>query len=150
MPSNAARKLPEPECSMTTAEIAASLHERAIERLAEAIDAISSGDIEQRCHAINATVEIIATLHIALEFDAKNDTVDRMGALYRFVMASLFRVNLQDDAGLAVKIIEVLRPLAEAWRLLADTHAETDPVLLEPVLIGELDKASRLAEAASL
>ena len=150
MPSSAAGKLPEPERTMTTAEIAASLHEKAIEQLAQAIQAIGAGDIEKRCNATNAAVEMIATLHMALEFDVKNETVDRMGAVYRFVLASLFRVNLQDDDGLAAQIIEVLRPLADAWRLLAEAGDELSPAMLDTGLIGELDKASKTAEAASL
>jgi flagellar biosynthetic protein FliS len=150
MTSNAATKLPEPESRMTTAEVAAALHERAIEQLADAIEAIAAGQIERRCHAINDTAEIVATLHVALEFDPDNEIVDRMGALYRFVLASLFRVNLQNDHTLAVKLIEVLRPLAEAWRLLAKTCAETDATTLDTAMIVELERASRSAEAASL
>ncbi len=150
MPSNAATELPEPESQMTTAEVAATLHERAIEQLAEAIDAIAAEEIERRCHAITETAEIIATLHVALELDEENEIVERLGALYRFVLASLFRVSLQNDHALAVKLIEVLRPLAEAWRLLAKTCADIEPTALDTAMIGELDKASRIAKAASL
>lgn len=149
MINDTVKVLPE-ETAMTAAEIAASLHGEAIEQLSIAIGAIEAGDIEARCTAVNLTVEIVTTLHLALDFDEGGETIDRLGAIYRFVLASLFRINIQNDSELADKVVGVLTPLFNTWTALSkmlgdDAVAETDPAI-----IAKLEGASRSAEAAAL
>ena len=134
--------------SLSSAEIAARLHETAIHHLEEAIKAIDSGEIERRCHAVNFVTEIIATMHLAIDFEHGGQVSDRLGAIYRFVMASLFRINLYDDAELATKMIEVLEPLRTAWTAISSVQHANDTAK-QTAILGELEGASRASEAAA-
>ena len=134
---------------MTTAEAAAWLHEKAIDELTLAIGAIEAGDIEFRCNSVNLTAEAIATLHMAVDYENGGETAERMGAIYRFVLANLIRINLQNDADLAAQIICVLVPLREAWRVAAEVATYEAATSEDPILLERFDKASRSAEAAT-
>lgn len=149
MSSNAA-PLPPEETLMTTADVAALLHGEAIEQLTIAIGAIEAGDIETRCMAMNFAVEATTTLHLALDFDQGGEVIERMGAIYRVVLASLFRANLQNDAELTAKVIDVLKPLHDAWSAVSKVVGDETGLDDDAALIARLEHASRSAEAAAL
>ena len=134
--------------SLSSAEIAARLHDTAIHHLEEAISAIESGEIERRCHAINFVAEIIATMHLAIDFEHGGQVSDRLGAIYRFVMASLFRINLYDDEELAAKMIEVLEPLGHAWKAISSVQYANDAAQ-QTTILGQLESASQASEAVA-
>ena len=149
MPSTAV-KLQIEEAVMSTAGIAARLHGEAIEQLSVAIGAIEAGDVEARCQAINLAVEMVTTLHLALDFEEGGETAERMGAIYRFVLASLFRTNIGNDAALAGKLINVLRPLHDAWAAVSRVVDEAGEEAADHNFMNRLEGASRNAEAAAL
>lgn len=134
---------------MTTAEAAAWLHEKAIDELALAIGAIEAGDIEFRCTSVNLTAEAIATLHMAVDYENGGESAERMGAIYRFILANLIRINIHNDAELAAQLISVLTPLREAWRVAAEVMGRDNENSNDPALMDHFEKASRSAEAAT-
>ena len=92
------------------------LYDEAITGLAAAIRAISDNEIEERCNRINVVTEIVATLHLSLDMDKGGEIADQLGSIYRFILAQLIRINIQSDAELAAQIIDVLKPLRDAWQ----------------------------------
>ena len=129
--------------ALNPAGLAARLLDKAMACLEEAIGAIECNDIETRCNTINLASEIVTTLHLGLDFDNGGETADRLGAIYRFVMAQLIRINLSGDETLARRVCNVLTPLRDAWQEV-DRRIEDGGQLddLEPVIIGGVDASS--------
>ncbi len=91
------------------------LYDEAMTGLAAAIRAIGDSNIEERCNRINVVTEIVATLHLSLDLEEGGEIAEQLGSIYRFILAQLIRVNIHSDAELAAQIIDVLKPLRDAW-----------------------------------
>ncbi len=91
------------------------LYDEAMTGLAAAIRAIGDSNIEERCNRINVVTEIVATLHLSLDLEEGGEIAEQLGSIYRFILAQLIRVNINSDAELAAQIIDVLKPLRDAW-----------------------------------
>ncbi|NIA69477.1 flagellar export chaperone FliS [Pelagibius litoralis] len=91
------------------------LYDEAINGLAAAINAISDNEIEERCNRINVVTEIVATLHLGLDMDKGGEIAEQLGSIYRFILGQLIRVNIHSDSQGAAQIIDVLKPLRDAW-----------------------------------
>lgn len=130
-------------------EIVVKLLEKTLQCLEESIVAIDENDIETRCNVINLASEIVTTLHLGLDFERGGETADRLGQVYRFVLAQLIRINIGNDADLARRIIEVMRPLRDAW---LDVHLQSEngekPADLEALIANSLENSG--AEIARL
>jgi len=92
------------------------LYDEAITGLAAAIRAISDNDIEERCNRINVVTEIVGTLHLSLDIDKGGEMAEQLGSIYRFILGQLIRINIHSDAEKAAQIIDVLKPLRDAWQ----------------------------------
>lgn len=97
-------------------EIVVMLYNEAILSLTAAIKAMQQNDIEERCNRVNVVTEIVGTLHMSLDMEQGGDIADQLGSLYRFVLAQLIRINIHSDAEGAAKIIDLLKPLRDAWQ----------------------------------
>lgn len=97
-------------------EIVVMLYNEAILSLTAAIKAMQKNDIEERCNRVNVVTEIIGTLHMSLDMENGGEISDQLGHLYRFVLAQLIRINISSDAEGAAKIIDLLKPLRDAWQ----------------------------------
>lgn len=91
------------------------LYDEAITGLVAAINAIRDNDIEERCNRINVVTELVATLHLSLDMEKGGDLAEQLGSIYRFILAQLIRINISSDAEKAAQIIDVLKPLRDAW-----------------------------------
>lgn len=118
------------------------LYDEAIKGLATAIKAIRANDIEERCNSINVVTEIVATLHLSLDMDKGGEIAEHLGSLYRFILAELIRINIHSDAEKAAQIIDVLKPLRDAWvkvdLRLVEGH---DMALVEAVMLEQVEAA---------
>ncbi|WP_422367616.1 flagellar export chaperone FliS [Pelagibius sp.] len=91
------------------------LYDEAITGLVAAINAIRDNDIEARCNRINVVTELVATLHLSLDMEKGGDVAEQLGSIYRFILGQLIRINISSDAEKAAQIIDVLKPLRDAW-----------------------------------
>lgn len=129
---------------LNPAGLAARLLDKAIDSLEEAIGAMECTDIETRCNSINLTSEIMSTLHLGLDFDNGGETAERLGAIYRFVLAQLIRINLSSDEALARRVVDVLSPLRGAWHEVSEMIDTGDGLdQLEPVIIEAVDASAQ-------
>jgi flagellar protein FliS len=112
------------------------LYDEALKNLETAVAAIESGDIETRCHAINQTVEIICHLYLTLDAQQGGEIAEKLGAVYRFVLARLPRVNVTNDADPAREAIRLLTPMRASWRELDErieaSVAASESLMLQP------------------
>ena len=91
------------------------LYDEAIASLAAAVEAIKQNQIEERCNRINVVTEIVGTLHMSLDMEKGGEIAEQLGRLYRFVLAQLIGINIKSDIAGAERIIELLKPLRDAW-----------------------------------
>jgi flagellar protein FliS len=120
------------------------LYEEAIAALTAAIEAMAQNDIEARCNHVNVVTEIVGTLHMSLDMEQGGEIADRLGRLYRYILAQLIRINIHSDAEGAAKIIDLLQPLRDAWeevdQRLASGDSE-DQASMEATLLRRLEAA---------
>jgi flagellar protein FliS len=112
------------------------LYDEALKNLETAVAATERGDIETRCHTINRAIEIVCHLYLTLDTDQGGEIADKLGAIYRFVLARLPRVNVTGDAEPAREAIRLLTPMRASWCALDErieaSVAASEPVTMQP------------------
>ena len=81
--------------------------------------AAASGDIEGRCNAVTAAMEIIGFLYVTLDAEQGGDVAANLGSIYAHIMSQLPRVNLYNDSETAERLVNMLEPLRDSWNELA-------------------------------
>lgn len=123
-------------------EIVVTLYNEAIHSLTAAIKAMQQNEIEERCNRVNVVTEIVGTLHMSLDMENGGELSDQLGRLYRFILAQLIRINIHSDAEGAAKIIDLLKPLRDAWQEVDRRMAEgEDESSMERTILRRLEAA---------
>jgi flagellar protein FliS len=118
------------------------LYDEAIASLDAAIDAMKQNQIEERCNRVNVVTEIIGTLHMSLDMENGGEIADGLGQLYRFILAQLIRINIKSDIEGATKIVDLLKPLREAWVEVDERMADDgDHLAMETTILRRLKDA---------
>ncbi|MFZ5789669.1 MAG: flagellar export chaperone FliS [Pseudomonadota bacterium] len=99
------------------------LYDEAIAAIRIAGMAATSGDIEGRCNAVTAAMEIVGFLYMTLDGEQGGEVATNLGAIYAHVMAQLPRVNLYNDVETAERLVAMLEPLRDSWNELATVDA---------------------------
>ena len=99
------------------------LYDEAIAAIRIASMAAASGDIEGRCNAVTAAMEIIGFLYVTLDAEQGGDVAANLGSIYAHIMSQLPRVNLYNDSETAERLVNMLEPLRDSWNELAGMAA---------------------------
>jgi flagellar protein FliS len=91
------------------------LYDETLAALRQAARAARVGDIETRCNAINAALEIVGYLYMTLDETRGGDVALNLGAIYAHVIARLPQANVVQDAGIIEETIGLLKPLRASW-----------------------------------
>ncbi len=91
------------------------LYDKAIGDLEAAALAAERNDIVARFQATAAAAEIIAQLQLALDHSVGGQIADNLDRLYGFILTQMPMVNLDNDAALARRLGDLLRPLRQSW-----------------------------------
>lgn len=91
------------------------LYDEAIASLLAAMDAIGRGDIEGRFDATKRAADIVAELYMSLDMDQGGEIAASLGAIYNHVLTQLPQINFTNDVMVADQLINLLRPIREAW-----------------------------------
>ena len=97
------------------ARLVAKLYEAAITALRQAIQAIETGEIEQRWRANKRAIDIIEHLLLTLDLDRGGEIAGDLKRLYTFMMRQLATVDLRNDPAPARAVIALLEPLHRSW-----------------------------------
>jgi flagellar protein FliS len=95
------------------------LYDEAIAAIRIAGMAAASGDIEGRCNAVTAAMEIVGFLYMTLDSEQGGEVAANLGSIYAHVMAQLPRVNVYNDVETAERMVAMLEPLRDSWNELA-------------------------------
>jgi flagellar protein FliS len=95
------------------------LYDEAIAAIRIAGMAAASGDIEGRCNAVTAAMEIVGFLYMNLDSDQGGEVANNLGSIYAYILSQLSRVNLYNDSETAERMVNLLEPLRDSWNELA-------------------------------
>jgi flagellar protein FliS len=119
------------------------LYDEALKNLETAVDATARGAIETRCHAVNRAIEIVCHLYLTLDIEQGGVIAEKLGAIYRFVLARLPQTNIANDAEPAREAIRLLTPMRASWH-------ELDERIQASVAASESRMAQPMAAVAAM
>lgn len=120
MPSNGSRQYQTQQImTASPAMLVFMLFEKAIGSLQEAIQAIENKEIEARWRANGRAMEIISHLQMTLDMQKGGEVAANLDRLYSYMLTRLPKVDIRNDAAVAVEVVRLLEPLRESWRELA-------------------------------
>ena len=96
------------------------LFDKAISSLNAAVRAIAANDVQERWRANNRAMEIISHLQMTLNMELGGEVAENLDRLYGFMLNRLPGVDMKNDPKPAEEVIELLEPLRESWRELAN------------------------------
>lgn len=102
------------------ARLVAMLFEKAISCLNEAIRAIEAGDIQARWKSNSRAMEIINHLLTTLDMEKGGDIAKNLDQIYRFMLARLPQVDINNNPAPARDVIGLLEPLRRSWQAVAN------------------------------
>ena len=91
------------------------MYEGALKFVSLAIEGIDNKDLSQKGKYINKTHDIINELSCALDMKKGGEVAQKLESLYQFILHQLTRANIKSDRKALEAIINVLKPLMEAW-----------------------------------
>ncbi|MCK7510347.1 MAG: flagellar export chaperone FliS [Desulfobacterales bacterium] len=104
------------------------LMEGALERIAVAKGCIQRQDIAGKGEQIGKAIDIIGGLREGLNQEAGGELAANLDALYDFMQQRLVEANLRSDVALLDEVVELLRPVKEAWDAIGSApNAEDSP-----------------------
>jgi flagellar secretion chaperone FliS len=109
-----------------------TLYDGAIAAMHGAVEAIAADDIEARCRSVQEATEIVTTLYLNVDIKREGEMAEGLAKIYGHILGLLMRVNLFNDAKIALRSIDLLEPLRESWveldTLVASCRWPTGPV----------------------
>lgn len=100
--------------------VVSRMFEIAVEALDKAEAAAREGRIEDRHVAASRVNSILVVLRQHLDFDQGGEIAANLDRLYAFCMTQLVAFETRNDPEIAARVRELLLPLCEAWRQLAE------------------------------
>lgn len=105
-------------------ELVTLLYRRAIQLLREAEEAIHTRDIPRAHTCLMQVQEIVAELMASLNLDA-GELAHQLLAIYDYVQRRLVEANVRKDAMIVAELLQLLKPLLEAWETIASQQHES-------------------------
>lgn len=96
--------------------LTAMLFDGALERIARAKGHLQRAELARKGELISSVVAIVGELSGSLRRDASPELVDRLAALYDYILGCLIKANASNRADLLDEAGQLLGTLAEAWQ----------------------------------
>jgi len=92
-----------------------------------AIGAIQSGQTTQKVTHLHKAVRILQEgLRTSLDLDNGGELAQNLANLYDYCILRLTQANAQNDAAAVAEVVELIKPVADAWRQMRSGQAQTD------------------------
>jgi flagellar protein FliS len=95
----------------------------ALERIASARGALSSGAVDAKNRLLHRTVAIVSELRASLNLEAGGAIASNMADLYDYCGRTLLKANLENRADLLDEVAHLLREIRSAWIQIAPKQA---------------------------
>jgi flagellar secretion chaperone FliS len=88
--------------------------------------AMERGEIEEKGRHISKAVRILQEgLVMGLDLEKGGELAANLKLLYDFSVAQLTKANIHNDVGLVEEVIKILQPIAQSWKEIGSTVAQT-------------------------
>lgn len=101
--------------SRTPVELVVMLYDGAIRFLGQARDAMASGDMVAKRHALSRGLAVVQELQNMLNMEAGGEVAARLDGLYTYILGRCYEANAQRDPAGLEESITLLTPLRDAW-----------------------------------
>jgi len=108
--------------SRTPVELVVMLYDGAIKFLGQAREAMATGDMVAKRHALSRGLAIVQELQHMLNMEAGGEIAERLDGLYTYVLGRCYEANAQRDALGLDEAIKLLTPLRDAWADISAQH----------------------------
>jgi len=125
------------------------LYDRAIFQLKEAIKAIDNNDIEKRFNCNKKAFEIIAHMWQTLDMEQGGDVSANLEKLFSYALRRLPDVDIKNDPEPAQEVINLLQPICDSWKELADNPEMAQKAAQEAVVDNQAQKATSAPSSSS-
>ena len=99
--------------------IVVKLYDGAIRFLRKALEAINTGDFEQKGNLIIKARNIVLELSAALDMEAGGEIAQNLRSLYNFILHRLTIANIKCDKVAIEEVINLLANLNAGWKKIA-------------------------------
>ncbi|MGK2940753.1 MAG: flagellar export chaperone FliS [Immundisolibacter sp.] len=110
----------------TPHRLTAMLFDGALARIGRAKGHMQRGELAAKGEAISATIAIVGTLGGSLRREAAPELVDRLAALYDYILRRLIAANADNRVDYLDEAGRLLATLAEAWHAIDPAKAALD------------------------
>ncbi|MBY5990727.1 flagellar export chaperone FliS [Ferrimonas balearica] len=99
-----------------------------IEKLLQANLAIEQGEVAKKGELISRTMEIIAHLQAALDFDQGGEIAQNLSAMYDYMVRRLGDASRDNDTAALLEVVDLLKTLKSGWDAIpAEQHHLKQP-----------------------
>ena len=99
-------------------------YDQVIDELHTAISAIARKDVEQRCNALTASIELLGDMLQCFDLESDDAIVANLRQIHTFIIARLPQVNLYNDARFVAESIRLLKTMRDAWSVVDKVSKE--------------------------
>lgn len=90
-------------------------YDQVIDCLHTAISAIARNDIQGRCDATTATIELLAGMLESFGDASDDKIVANLRKIHTFIIKRMPRVNVSNDARFLADAIRLVKPIRDSW-----------------------------------
>lgn len=90
-------------------------YDQVIDCLHTAICAIARNDIQGRCDATTATIELLSGMLQSFGEASDDDVVNNLHKIHTFIIKRMPRVNIMNDARFLADAIRLVKPIRDSW-----------------------------------
>ncbi|MFM1907057.1 MAG: flagellar protein FliS [Pseudomonadota bacterium] len=133
-------------------QLVAVMFDGLIEALQKARGAMALSQTIAKVHAINQSIRILEEgLLVNLDLERGGDLAQNLASLYEYAIHQLTIANVRNDADIIEAVIELIRPLGDAWKQIAghsdfSKSAEISAIPNASFLVGGARMGLRLNE----
>jgi flagellar protein FliS len=104
-------------------ELVVMLYDGAIESIQRAVQAIASGDVQDKAAQVSKATNILSELSGVLDLD-QGEVAHNLAGLYDYMRSQLLQANLRNSPERLEEVARLLAELRGSWRALADKQRE--------------------------
>ncbi len=93
-----------------------------IDKLLQAKLATEQGEQAKKGELISRTMEIIAHLQAALDFEQGGEIAQNLSAMYDYMMRRLVSANQSNDVDALLEVVDLLRTVKSGWDAIPVEH----------------------------
>ncbi|SHI10527.1 flagellar export chaperone FliS [Ferrimonas marina] len=93
-----------------------------IQKLLQAHLAIEQEQLGKKGELISRTIEIVAHLQAALDFEQGGEIAQNLSAMYDYIVRRLAEANANNDKAILLEVVDLLKTVKEGWDAIPPEH----------------------------